>query len=95
MIVGEALSRMISKAREANLIKGFKLSASGPTITHLQIADDTLIFCPAETDQVKNVIVVLRCFEAVSGQKVNFFKSVIFGISVEEQVLQRLAGMMG
>lgn len=44
VIVGEALSRMFSKAGEANLISGFRPSSRGPTVTHLQFADDTFIF---------------------------------------------------
>ena len=40
-IVGEALSCMIEAAANVNLIKRFKPSATTPTVTHLQFADDT------------------------------------------------------
>lgn len=46
-IVGEALSCMITIVGEANLINGFKSAASAPTITRLQFAVETLLFCKA------------------------------------------------
>ena len=71
-IVVEALCRMTFVAGEANLITGFKLAVNGPTITHLQFVDDTIIFCDAKEEQIKNVVAILRCFEVVLGLKVIF-----------------------
>lgn len=73
-IVREALSRMIKVAEEIGMINGFKLAVNTSVVMHLQFADDTLIFCAAE-EEVKNVVAIIRCIEAVSGLKVNFFKS--------------------
>lgn len=42
---------------------------------HLQFTDDTLIFCEAEEDQIKNIKAILPCFKVVSGLKINFLKS--------------------
>lgn len=67
-IAREPLSRMISAARKSNLISGFSPTSKAPRITHLQFAEDTIIFCAAEEDQVKYVLAVIRCFEAVWSQ---------------------------
>ena len=48
VIVGEALSRMISKAEGSGLVHGFQPSQGTPMISHLQFADDTLNFCDAK-----------------------------------------------
>ena len=40
--------------------------------------------CEANEDQIKNVKAILFCFESVSGLKINFFKSELIGIRVEE-----------
>ena len=64
---------MISVAGKANLISGFRSVASGPTIMHLQFADDTIIFYDEKEEKIKNVVVILRCFEAILGLKVSFF----------------------
>ena len=52
VIIGEALSRMIEAAANENLIKGFKTGPTGPSVTHLQFADDTLLFCDVEMEEV-------------------------------------------
>lgn len=67
-IAREPLSRMISAARKSNLISGFSPTSNAPRITHLQFAEDTIIFCAAEEDQVKYILAVIRCFEAVWSQ---------------------------
>ena len=43
----EALSRMVKMAANASLIGGFSTADYCPLISHLQLADDTLIFCEA------------------------------------------------
>lgn len=74
MIIGEALSRMIVQASERGiLLLGFWPTRGDPEIAHLQFADDTIIFCDANEDQIRNVKAILLCFEAVSSLKVNFF----------------------
>lgn len=65
--MGETLSRMFTVVGEAHLNSGFIPAANAPLITHLQFADDTIIFCRAEEDQVKNFLAIIGCFEAVSG----------------------------
>ena len=62
VIIGEAFSRMSDAAANENLIKGFKPSPSAPIVTHLQFADDTILFCDAKEDEVQNVKAILLCF---------------------------------
>ena len=44
-------------------------------MTHLQYADDTLILCDAEEDQLKTLWVILVLFEGISGLLINWRKS--------------------
>ena len=74
VIIAEALSKMVGKAAQEGLIGGFRVAGSTPLVTHLQYADDTLIFCEANEDHIRNVKAILLSFEAVSGLKINFFK---------------------
>lgn len=64
-------------------------------ITPLQFADDTLIFGAAKENEVKNVIVVLRCYEVVSGLKVNVYKSSLIRVVVDPLITHLLADVMG
>lgn len=86
---------MISVAGDANLINGFRPAINGPTVTHLKFAGDTLFFCAAEEQQIKNVVAILGCFEAVLDLKVNFSKSDLIRIVVEVQFVEVLATIMG
>ncbi|GKV28721.1 hypothetical protein SLEP1_g37737 [Rubroshorea leprosula] len=82
LLVAEALNGLILKAKEQNLYKGSKVGIEGLEITHLQFADDSIFFCEASAQNIKAIKGVLRTFELVSGLKVNFFKSALYGINV-------------
>ena len=76
----EALSCLINRAVEGNYLSGSRI-ADGRwedlSISHLLYADDTLLFCEADIDQLKFISWILMCFEAMSGLKINLSKSEI------------------
>lgn len=49
-------------------------------VSHLQFADDTMIFCDADATQLGYLICILSCFEIVSGLKINLAKSALFQV---------------
>ena len=79
----EALSCLINWAVDGNYLSGSKV-ANGRgvelAISHLLYADDTLIFCEADFDQLKFLSWILMWFEAMSGLKINLAKSEIIPI---------------
>ena len=80
VIVMEALSCLLDRAVREDLFSGFSVGTSAGNslmISHLLFADDTLIFCGADSDQVTNLSYVFTWFEAVSGLKINLSKSEI------------------
>jgi hypothetical protein len=73
----EALSRMLSRATVGGYLSGFQVdlqNAAALEISHL-FANNTLIMCDANRDQVLNLGRILVCFEAILGLKVNLQKS--------------------
>ena len=50
----------------------------------LQYADDTIFFGEASMENVKSVKAMLRCFEMVSGLRINFAKSQFGAIGKSE-----------
>lgn len=76
ILVVEGLNVIFNRAKERGIIKGISVAANGPNLTHLQFADDTIVFCNASLDELMNVKKLLSFFEAVSGLKINFQKSV-------------------
>jgi hypothetical protein len=93
----EALSRLIDKASGVGLLSGFPVGreASDPLkISHLLFADDTLIFCEANPDSLTYLWVMLTCFEATSGLRVNLGKSELIQVG-EVPHLEELANILG
>lgn len=70
-MVSKVLSQIIRKAKMGSIL-GFSLGkGEGVTIFHLQFADDTMIFCDAVMRQMGYLRCILKCFEVVSGLKIN------------------------
>ena len=70
------------------------MGENGLSVNVLQYADDTLIFSRPDSDKVVNMGRILRCFQLISGLKINFGKSRLSGIGVDEQVLQIWADLL-
>jgi hypothetical protein len=78
LLVMEVLSRMLKRVESEGLIQGFSAggnSTAGLCISHLLYVDDTILFYDAKLDQLLNIRMVLTCFEAVIGLRVNMAKS--------------------
>ena len=60
------------------LFRGFRADGrwgGGVCVSHLLFADDTILFCDADEEQILHVRMLLLCFQAVTGLKVNVLKS--------------------
>lgn len=74
LICSEGLSTLIRQAHIDRHLIGVKASHSGPTITHLLFADDSLLFCKATRAEGLKLKEVLQHYELLSGQSINFDK---------------------
>ncbi|CAN6676537.1 unnamed protein product [Malus baccata var. baccata] len=96
LLVSEVLSLLIQKGCERNQINGIQMSSSGPTVSHILFADDTLIFLKAEEDNCRHLISLIDTYCLASGQQVNKEKSsVYFGANVPVSFAQRLTDILG
>ncbi|KAG5627774.1 hypothetical protein H5410_012992 [Solanum commersonii] len=80
------LTQMIKTAVRSGWIKGFKMaghSGNSTESSHCLCADDTLLTCEAEREQVLHLRVVMFAFEAV---KINMAKSSMFSLIVESDI---------
>jgi hypothetical protein len=78
VIVMEALGRIISATVNEGLLFGFSMgieNGGGIAIPHLLFANDTLIFCKVDSNNLRHLRCLFLCFEVVSGLKVNSAKS--------------------
>ena len=91
----ETLSCLLNRATDGNYLSSTKFAdgrGEELVISHLLYADDTLLFCKADKDELKFISWTLMWFEAVSGLKINLNKSEIIPIgtvaNMEELALE-------
>jgi hypothetical protein len=95
-LVVDVLTRILQKAANFGLIKGLgENQVEGGVIT-LQYADDTIHFVDKSEEHAKNLKWTLTCFELMSGMRVNYHKSELVPINIEDEVeIQRCGGIFG
>lgn len=73
------LGLLVSRALDCGLLKGCIVGPEAP-ITLVQFPNDSLFILQVEMDQVHNLRCVLLMFEAMSGFKVNLWKSKMIAV---------------
>jgi hypothetical protein len=63
-------------------------------LTHLQYADDTVLFLENKHENLSRIKFLLYCFEEMSGLRINYNKSEVFGLGMEEQEQRKIAQML-
>ena len=92
----EALITNIKKAERKKQLTGMKVARACPAISHLLFADDSLFFCKANKKECQTILRILKDYETVSVQQINFQKSSIqFGHKIEETSSQELRDILG
>ena len=92
----EVLSRILNKTEDAGFIQGFlvgPVNSTGIRVSHLLFSDDTILFYNARREQILSIRLVLTCFQAFTGLKVNVGKSEIVPIG-EVHNIQSLANIL-
>ena len=85
LLAAEGFNILMNAAVEAQLFRGYGVGRDEEVgLTHLQFADDTLIIGEKSWRNVRSMHVVLLLFEEISGLKVNFHKSILTGVNVNE-----------
>lgn len=72
---------------------GFRVGENH-VINHLQFADDTLIFCENEVDQLHRIYASIEAFLWASGLKVNFDESQLFGCNIPPDRVVEIASRL-
>jgi hypothetical protein len=92
-LVSDALSTMLDNARTAGEIKGLMAHLIEGGITHLQYADDTIIFLNMDEQSIIYTKFLLYCFENLSGLKINYQKSEVYVLGCSEGQTAKVAQM--
>ncbi|XP_026378147.1 uncharacterized protein LOC113272539 [Papaver somniferum] len=84
--VKEILSKLVDDAVGRNQIHGFQVVEGGTMISHLQFADDTLLFVNATEDEIRKLLLILNYFELLTGMKLNLDKSTLISVGADDVV---------
>ncbi|GKU96029.1 hypothetical protein SLEP1_g9310 [Rubroshorea leprosula] len=76
------------------LFEGVKIGNGELKLSHLQFADDTLIMGKATKENIWVVKCIMRCFELVSGLKINYAKSQLMSTNVEKEWTTEMAYLL-
>lgn len=76
-LCSEGLNKFIQKAAGVETIRGFSLCKNGPHITYFFFADDSLLFCRENLDEL-NIFQGLFLYEKASEQQINREKTTLF-----------------
>ena len=92
----EGLHSLLQQAKNEGNIRSVSISRSGPKLTHLFFADDSLLFCKATTNEVMCIQDILTEYELASGQQVNRQKTILFFSKSTPRLIQNnIQAMLG
>lgn len=80
IMVSESLTFITHQAQNLGLISGIPIGNDNVVLTHLQFADDTLLFIPKDSSKLINYKRLLSCFSLMTGLNLNLSKSWLGGV---------------
>ena len=95
ILIGEVLHWLLSESSRVGLIDGIEVAPGLEPITHLQYADDTILFFRDNVKSVRGIKTVLLLFQVISGLKINFGKSFIYNARNDHAALSESAAFLG
>lgn len=63
ILVVEALGTLITKGKDLVMVKGLDAGQDGEEVTHLQFADDMILFSSTKWEELAMLKRILRCFQ--------------------------------
>ncbi|GJZ47895.1 putative RNA-directed DNA polymerase, eukaryota, reverse transcriptase zinc-binding domain protein [Tanacetum coccineum] len=94
ILAAEGLNAIVKEAVVKGVFKGVKVGSNNVVFSHLQYADDTIFFGEWNKQNAKVLMYILKCFEEVSGLRVNYNKSKLYGVGVSDSELRDMARWM-
>jgi len=95
LLAAEGLNIMMKAMVESSLFRGYSVGEANPmVVSHLQFADDTLLLGEKSWANVRALRAILILFEAVSGLKVNFHKSMLVGVNISFSWLTEVTSLL-
>ncbi|MCI11460.1 RNA-directed DNA polymerase (Reverse transcriptase) [Trifolium medium] len=96
LLAAKGLNVLMEAVVVRNLFTGYSIGEQDPvSVSHLQFADDTLLLGVKSWANVSALRAVLVLFEAMSGLKINFNKSILVGVNIPDSWLGEAESALG
>ena len=93
-LVANVLSRLSVRVEERGLLEGFLVGRNRIWVSHLQFADDTILFFRASFEELHSLKLILLLFGRLSRLRINLNKSTFSGINISQDQTARLASLL-
>jgi hypothetical protein len=94
-MVADMLAVLIERSKSQDLFDGLVPHLVDGGLSILQYADDTILFLEDDLIKARNLKLVLGAFEKLSGLKINFHKSELFGFGETKDRIADYVEMFG
>nr|GFA15887.1 putative ribonuclease H protein At1g65750 family [Tanacetum cinerariifolium] len=94
LLVAEGLNAIVSEAVSKGIFKGIEVGSNRVVVSHLQYAYDIIFFGEWHKENVSALLCILKCFEEVSGLRVNFNKNNLYGVGADSNEAEEMARWM-
>jgi hypothetical protein len=94
-LVVDVLTKILKKAADLEYINSLGVEFFPQGVISLQYADDTILFLDRDLDKLRNMKTILSSFELMSGMRVNYNKSELIPMNVEDQEVGEIASVFG
>lgn len=94
-LVGQILHHLINTANIHGKFTGIQIGKDGMNFTHLQFADDTLLFINGDDTSIYNVKSILITFQLLFGLCINFSKSELLALNYDQEQQEIWANKLG
>lgn len=86
---------MLANTARDGLIRGMLTNLREEGIISLQYADDTILFLDNDEQHLRNLKGTLALFEQISGMRINFHKSELIPLNLDQPETHRVAHIFG
>jgi hypothetical protein len=93
-LVAVALGVMLHSAIDKGHMSGVLTDLIPGRVSHIQYADDTVIMIDGTEQSIRNLKIILYCFEWLSGLKINYHKSEVFVFRVCQEEKEKMGNLL-
>ncbi|KAK2415590.1 hypothetical protein QL285_038058 [Trifolium repens] len=95
ILCADVFSSMLTNKQDQSLINEISIAQNAPKVSHLFFADDSLIFCQANKEEVVQLKSVFDEYERISGQKINLGKSeMTFSPNIQQSIKEEFQDVL-